>query len=396
VANQVYANGREVSCKAADGKSICAFPDVCLTPPPPPAGYLPIPYPNTGMASDATNGSTTVQISGKEVMLKNKSFFKKSTGDEAATRSTPMGVITHTITGKVYFNSWSMDVKVEGENVVRHLDLTTHNHMSFPGDTPTWPYIDATALAPDHPCVEDQLNEMHACQDFQPYGDQDVCTQLGRGKPAQAESSFEAPQMATIAAADDCLAARRCALQPYKPNGCCQPQTPHHLIEASAVAEKSPHGLKVADVVLISPIHDYDYTKAPCVCAEGTSQHVGTHGEIHARQKAGVLKGIEEGTIVQGSLPLADGRTLNNVDVTNYGDAKKNGIAAVKKTFQESKCNEDCLNAQLDNYHNQCGMNDSTPIKAVQEGSDDMGAIDERTVDRTHSAHLARRAMGRG
>ena len=115
--NQVYANGREISCKAADGKSICAFPDVCLTPPPPPAGFIPVPYPNTGMASDSTNGSRTVQITGKEVMLKNKSYFKQSTGDEAATRSTPMGVVTHTITGKVYFNSWSMDVKVEGENV---------------------------------------------------------------------------------------------------------------------------------------------------------------------------------------------------------------------------------------------------------------------------------------
>ena len=31
--NEVYANGREVACKAADGKSICAFPDVCLTRP---------------------------------------------------------------------------------------------------------------------------------------------------------------------------------------------------------------------------------------------------------------------------------------------------------------------------------------------------------------------------
>ena len=83
--NDVFANGREVSCKAADGKSICAFPDVCMTPlenPATPPG-VPVPYPNTGMASDATSGSKTVKISGKEVMLKNKSYFKKSTGDEA-------------------------------------------------------------------------------------------------------------------------------------------------------------------------------------------------------------------------------------------------------------------------------------------------------------------------
>ena len=31
--NEVYANNMEVSCKAASGKSICAFPDVCMTPP---------------------------------------------------------------------------------------------------------------------------------------------------------------------------------------------------------------------------------------------------------------------------------------------------------------------------------------------------------------------------
>ncbi len=33
MANEVYANNMEVSCKAAAGKSICAFPDVCFTPP---------------------------------------------------------------------------------------------------------------------------------------------------------------------------------------------------------------------------------------------------------------------------------------------------------------------------------------------------------------------------
>ena len=172
MSNQVYANGMEVSCKAADGKSICAFPDTCLSPPSPPAGPIPIPYPNTGMASDTDGGSKTVQISGKEVMLKDSSSFKKSTGDEAATKTLGMGVVTHQITGKVYFTSWSMDVVIEGENAVRHLDLMTHNHMSSPGNTPTWPYTDAAAVSdPDHPCVEDQMKEAEACQEFTPYGD---------------------------------------------------------------------------------------------------------------------------------------------------------------------------------------------------------------------------------
>ena len=76
MSHNVFANGREVACKAASSKTICAFPDVCLSPPPPPAGPLPLPYPNTGMASDCTDGSQTVKIDGQEAMLKDKSYFK--------------------------------------------------------------------------------------------------------------------------------------------------------------------------------------------------------------------------------------------------------------------------------------------------------------------------------
>ena len=147
MSNQVFANMMEVSCKAGAGKTICAFPDVCMTPPQTPATPpgVPIPYPNTGMSSDCTDGSSTVKISGEEVMLKNKSCFKQSTGDEAG--SAPMkGVITHQTKGKVYFNSWSMDVVIEGENVPRHLDLTTHNHGSSPGQTP--PFPEAEGMTP--------------------------------------------------------------------------------------------------------------------------------------------------------------------------------------------------------------------------------------------------------
>ena len=75
MANNVFANGRELSCKSGDGKTIADFPDVCLTPPdkvPPTPIGVPIPYPNFGKAKDMTSGSKTVQISKKEAMLKNK------------------------------------------------------------------------------------------------------------------------------------------------------------------------------------------------------------------------------------------------------------------------------------------------------------------------------------
>ena len=156
----VYANNMEISSKAADGKSICAFPDVCFTPPQTPATPpgVPIPYPNTGLSSDCTSGSRDVTIAGEEVMLKNKSYFKKSTGDEAGS-APKKGLMTSTNTGKVYFNSWSMDVKVEGENVVRHLDLTTHNHASPPANEGApWPHVARMQVPtdmPKKPCKKD-------------------------------------------------------------------------------------------------------------------------------------------------------------------------------------------------------------------------------------------------
>jgi hypothetical protein len=148
---EVYANGNAIACKAGDAKVIAAFPDVCLSPPSPPAGPVPIPYPDTSFSKDMQNGSTTVKIKGKEVMLKDKSFYKTSPlGDEAATRSFGANVITHVITGKTFFKSWSLDVKFEGENVDRHLDLTTSNHASDPfGEGALGPDTEGVAPSPE-------------------------------------------------------------------------------------------------------------------------------------------------------------------------------------------------------------------------------------------------------
>lgn len=144
---EVYANGDEIACKAGDGKVIAAFPDVCLTPPSPPAGPIPVPYPNTSFSKDMKKGSKTVMIKGKEVMLKDQSFYKTSPlGDEAATKSLGAGVITHVITGKTYFVAWSMDVKFEGKNVDRHSDSTTSNHASPIGNASA-PFPNMSTLA---------------------------------------------------------------------------------------------------------------------------------------------------------------------------------------------------------------------------------------------------------
>lgn len=150
----VFANGREISCKKDDNKSVCSMPDVCLSPPSPPAGPIPIPYPNTAMASDTSDGSKTVKIGGDEVGMKNASNYKKSTGDEAATKSFGMGVVSHNIQGKLKHAAWSMDVKIEGANAIRHMDMVTQNHMN---NTNACPGMDLATMAPptgDPECVE--------------------------------------------------------------------------------------------------------------------------------------------------------------------------------------------------------------------------------------------------
>src|SRR5437016_2980280 len=204
---EVYANGMTIACKAAQGKAVCAFPDVCFTPPLTPATPpgVPIPYPNTGMASDTTDGSKTVQVSGQEVMLKNKSYFKTSTGDEAGS-APKKGVVTSTNKGKVYFNAWSMDVKFEGENVVRHMDLTTHNHNPPPGNSPPWLYQDSMAIGDaTNPCNTTAEEVEKSCTN----------------KNYKNDTS------------GSCCKTKKCVLAPYgsQPE-CCEPpeRTKHHVV----------------------------------------------------------------------------------------------------------------------------------------------------------------------
>lgn len=129
MSKNVFANGREVSAAKDMNMSMGAMPDVCLSPPSPPAGPIPIPYPNFSRASDTDEGARSVQIGGGEVGIKNKSTYKKSNGDEAATKTLGMGVMSHQITNTTYFSAWSFDVKFEGLNALRHLDLTNHNNL---------------------------------------------------------------------------------------------------------------------------------------------------------------------------------------------------------------------------------------------------------------------------
>jgi len=98
------------------------FPDVCKTPAPP-APPVPIPYPNLAKAADASDTATTVQADGENIMLK-KSVFSTSTGDEAGSVG---GVVSNCTKGKAQFIAYSFDIKAEGQNVPRNLDMMKQN-----------------------------------------------------------------------------------------------------------------------------------------------------------------------------------------------------------------------------------------------------------------------------
>lgn len=115
----VYAEGMGLFHRGSGGKGV-APGDVCLTPPPPPGGPLPVPYVNVCSASDLSKGSSTVLCDGEPTALEDASEVATSTGDEPGTQGG--NVITHKTKGKAIFTMWSHTVKVEGKGVCRHGD----------------------------------------------------------------------------------------------------------------------------------------------------------------------------------------------------------------------------------------------------------------------------------
>ena len=398
MANSVFANGRELSCKAGSGKSICAFPDVCMTPPENPATPpgVPVPYPNTGMTSDCTSGSRTVKITNKEVMLKNKSYFKKSMGDEAGSAA-KKGVVTSVNRGKVYFMSWSMDVKVEGENAVRHLDMTTHNHGSAP-NTPPIVFTDRMALIDsvegcdaekskiDEACGKPPDEEKIKCPDNSKVlaaraEKADLLVTNPKGKAARASLSKSVikenkklhkaankkvdeamVEFSTAFRNDDnaaCQRALRCALVPFKKaqystdqgdgqgktRGCCEGQTAEHLVPASMFG---------TDRGKDHPSYKAD--DAACMCAEGGAQRA-THGLLgHHRHK-----------YLKKELKVKKTSSKTTEKITGEQGVAC-GAASANKVMPQ--CSKGCIEAQLKKNHEDMGVDLSKKeLKPVQ--SDD-------------------------
>ncbi len=428
MANNVFANGRELSCKSGSGKTPCAMPNVVWTPPqaPPTPMGIPVPYPTTGMTSDSSKGSRDVKISKKEVMLKNKSRFKKCLGDQPG-KAPKKGFVTSQQGGKVYFNSWSMDVKIEGENAVRHLDITTLNHGSMPGNTPTWPFVDQSAggFQDDDPCKGDIIKEQEACAGFKPYGESDPCgivkydgdkrkmtetkastmtSDAFHGSNLAAESSdyhFKGgesadPKTSTAptdaASAEKCLTARSCQLVPYEPDegtaACCPSQTPHHLVEAASFF-KSKRGKangEQSKLLSVGAKSDAEYRtgEAPSICAFGPSQWRGSHGQLHTIQ--GNLN-LMNRSASREPMKMANGPGYTNEHTIAYKDARDNGIMAAQEVNPTAQCSEDCMGAQLDAYHcEKLKIDPDDKIKCVASGrikDTDVAGVNEAIANRS-------------
>jgi hypothetical protein len=252
-----------------------------------------------------------------------------------------------------------MDVKIEGENAVRHLDLTTNNHASDPGDTPPWPYVDGAAIGPGDPCKKEKKKVQKHCSPEKDWKKNcppaPMAPHHAAGGAAPDASSPDRPaydellnlyeqqqyDFARQVEENPCLRARRCMLVPKEerktkgPKGeCCDGQTPHHVIDGASFTNMPGWG-------------KYDYKAASCVCCEGTNQTTATHGQIHLR------------TGVQCQDLASQGKW-------NRKTATTAGAKSVRKTFPGSGCSQKCLEAQIKHSHDQAKDNPAGPDQPIQ------------------------------
>src|SRR5256885_13665281 len=116
-----------IAHKGSGGMSM-VFPDVCKTPAPP-AGPIPIPYPNIGQASDTSGGPSAVTTDGQMPMVKGAKY-SRSSGDEAGTVG---GGVSSCNMGEGEFMMYSVEVELEGENGCRMGDPLVHNKKKIMG-----------------------------------------------------------------------------------------------------------------------------------------------------------------------------------------------------------------------------------------------------------------------
>ncbi|NHZ61869.1 PAAR-like domain-containing protein [Massilia genomosp. 1] len=136
-------------------------------------------------------------------------------------------------------------------------------------------------------------------------------------------------------------------VEPSDNGGCCDGQTGHHLVSGASVKADCPA---------------YDHDAAPTVCAEGTSQHMGSHGRVHD-ELARAHNVLDKKGKVAG-----DG-------TMSMSDALDSAADSHEKAFPLSKCSKKCIRAQLEAYYQACKNTrpkmvdkNATPVKMPNTG----------------------------
>jgi hypothetical protein len=229
-------------------------------------------------------------------------------------------MINSKITGKVYFDAWSMDVKVEGENVVRNLDLTTGNHGSNANEAVPWPYQDATALgAQDSPCAKYAGPVSENCT-----------------APVASDCS------------PNCCEARKCVLVPAEPESNCKGcgKTAHHPIPVAELSESRQPGQARG-----TPRYpNYSSGAAPCVCVEGDDHDSRDPASTELKEHGRV--GVKFTQLRNAALPK--GSKLG--DSYPFSTALDCGAKAVN-AGTDARCDEECTKKQLEKGHADLGVN---------------------------------------
>ncbi len=109
----------------AGGVYFC-FPDVCLTPVPPPVTQVPIPYPNVAQLAATDGAVDKVLIENKEIVVEG-SKVPSSTGDDAGTKG---GVVSGKNMDQVQPKTFSSKVFAKGKKVVTLTSVSAHNGSS--------------------------------------------------------------------------------------------------------------------------------------------------------------------------------------------------------------------------------------------------------------------------
>jgi hypothetical protein len=310
-------------------------------------------------------------ISGQEIMLKDQSTFKTSTGDEAATKTLGMGVVTHAIQGEASFIAWSMDVKVEGANVDRHLDMMMHNEQCYPPNTGPWPYISKAAQGKAGACGDEVRNEKAACSDYDPHTDggdspcqaAGLTTSAGDLTKEQSLSLAKAIQkggggkkkkdMSAKEKALECVKARRCLFGPYSPSKCCPSQTPDHVLPKASFYVSNTEGARLPGW---GGDKGYDPDKAPCMCAEGPNNSWGSHGLRHRYHK--------------NFPPEVDGDEVAKGKRLPFKDAMSHAAESSAEVFKAAGCSQKCIEHQLQEGHKNMHEGTSPPeVKYAPSGA---------------------------